>query len=223
MDCCLTIVFQLFWSREVLARVDLVWILWSHFFHSPGHRALCPSSLMRDSGTQWTITFFAEEPGQKTPASFGDPTPAPGRSCSLWTLIGMRTSPGHQSLEWVLSSWEVRSVQLQLLWSKMMEPKSQPSHLNMIHCKCFRNAVMLFAVCNCVFYRQACAITDSDTVVITGGWNTLKKVSRYSVQEWQEDLPNLITGRMNHACTSYLSGGRRVRKYMYMHNVGLYS
>ena len=26
-----------------------------------------------------------------------------------------------------------------------------------------------------------------------------------------------------HACTSYMSGGRRVRKYMYMHNVGLYS
>ncbi len=79
--------------------------------------------------------------------------------------------------------------------------------------------MMLFTVCNWVFYRQACAITDSDTVVITGGWNdTPKKVSRYSVQGWQEDLPALITGRMNHACTSYMSRGRRVRKYE--HNVG---
>ena len=74
---------------------------------------------------------------------------------------------------------------------------------------------MLFAVCSCIFYRQACAIPDTDTVIITGGYNTETTVSRYSVQGWQEDLPALTKGRLNHACTSYMSGGRRVRKYVY--------
>ena len=63
--------------------------------------------------------------------------------CSLWLLIDISTSPGHRSLGWVLTSWEVWSVQLQLLWSKMMELKSQPSSLTIIQCRCFRNAVML--------------------------------------------------------------------------------
>ena len=63
-----------------------------------------------------------------------------------------------------------------------------------------------------IFYRQACAIPDTGTVVITGGEYTYTKVSRYSVQGWQEDLPALSTGRRNHACTSFMSGGRRVRK-----------
>ena len=73
---------------------------------------------------------------------------------------------------------------------------------------------MLFAALY-VFYRQACAIPDpdTDTVVITGGWWTQTTVSRYSVQGWVEDLPALSTGRRNHACTSFMSGRRRVRKY----------
>ena len=67
-------------------------------------------------------------------------------------------------------------------------------------------------------YRQACAIPDpdTDTVVITGGWWTQTTVSRYSVRGWQEDLPGLITGRRNHACAGYMSGGRRVRKMSIM-------
>ena len=59
-----------------------------------------------------------------------------------------------------------------------------------------------------VYYSEACAIPDTETVVITNGEN---KVSRYSVRGWKEDLPDLITGRRNCACTSYISGGRRVR------------
>ena len=75
---------------------------------------------------------------------------------------------------------------------------------------------MLFAcsspvVFNFVFYRKACAIPDTDTVVITGGYYSQKRVSRYSVQGWQEDLPDLNTGRRNHACAGYMSGGRKVR------------
>ena len=58
---------------------------------------------------------------------------------------------------------------------------------------------------------MACAIPDTDTVVITGGKNTLTTVSVYNDQGWVEDLPELITGRRDHACTSFMSGGRRVR------------
>ena len=62
-------------------------------------------------------------------------------------------------------------------------------------------------------YRDSCAIPDpdTDTVVITGGRWTEKTVSVYSDQGWQEDLPDLITGRVYHACAGYTSGGRRVR------------
>ena len=65
---------------------------------------------------------------------------------------------------------------------------------------------------NIVYYSEACAIPDpdTDTVVVTGGVVTLTKVSVYSVQGWQEDLPSLNTGRHSHACTSYMSGGKRV-------------
>ena len=59
---------------------------------------------------------------------------------------------------------------------------------------------------------MTCAIPDpdTDTVVITGGLDTLTTVSVYNVQGWQEDLPSLNIGREGHACTSYISGGKRV-------------
>ena len=59
---------------------------------------------------------------------------------------------------------------------------------------------------------MACAIPDpdTDTVVITGGYGTLNTVAVYSVQGWQEDLPSLNIGREQHACTSYMSGAKRV-------------
>ena len=66
-----------------------------------------------------------------------------------------------------------------------------------------------------VYYSEACAVPDTDTVIIIGGWRTKTTVSRYSVQGWKEDLPNLITGRHSCACTSYISAGRRVRTLMW--------
>jgi len=67
----------------------------------------------------------------------------------------------------------------------------------------------------------ACAIPDPDmdTVVITGGspYETSgtvdafsTKVAVYSPQGWLHDLPPLRTGRYYHACTSFVSGGRRM-------------
>ena len=66
-----------------------------------------------------------------------------------------------------------------------------------------------------VYFSWACAIPDEDTVnvIITGGYYTRNTVSVYSVEGWHWDLPPLNTGRYNHACSSYWSGERRVRKY----------
>ena len=46
--------------------------------------------------------------------------------------------------------------------------------------------------------------------MITGGRDTFTTVSVYSVQGWQEDLPSLNIERYEHACTSYMSAGKRV-------------
>merc|ERR1719468_824107 len=56
----------------------------------------------------------------------------------------------------------------------------------------------------------ACAIPDpvTDTVVVTGGLLTENTVVRYGQQGWLEDLPDLITGRYIHACSSFVSSGR---------------
>ena len=69
-----------------------------------------------------------------------------------------------------------------------------------------------FVVCDSVYYSYACAIPDEDTVIITGGDFTRKTVSVYTVEGWQEDLPSLNTGRYYHACSSYWSDERRVKK-----------
>ena len=56
------------------------------------------------------------------------------------------------------------------------------------------------------FIRAACSITDSNSVVITGGYddNTIAfRVSRYNIEGWMEDLPRLTTRRWNHACALY--------------------
>ena len=69
--------------------------------------------------------------------------------------------------------------------------------------------IILYSVC--VFYSHACAISDEDSVIVTGGVYTDTTVSVYSVEGWQRDLPPLNTGRRDHACSSYLSDERRVR------------
>ena len=50
-------------------------------------------------------------------------------------------------------------------------------------------------------------------MIVTGGRFTRYTVSVYNVEGWQEDLPPLNTDRRSHACSSYLSGERRVRYY----------
>ena len=53
---------------------------------------------------------------------------------------------------------------------------------------------------------RACAISeDTSHVLVTGGENTLKTVSRYNgFFGWVEDLGELLVGRYGHACGSYL-------------------
>merc|ERR1719430_3012103 len=53
---------------------------------------------------------------------------------------------------------------------------------------------------------HACSIPDktTDTLLITGGLNTTKTVSRYSGFGFLEDLPSLNNGRYNHGCGAYM-------------------
>ena len=60
----------------------------------------------------------------------------------------------------------------------------------------------------------ACAIPDQEAVVITGGVATSRTVSVYNDQGWVEDMSQLNTGRYQHACTSYMSGEKRVRNIL---------
>ena len=89
-----------------------------------------------------------------------------------------------------------------------MGHRSQASHFNMIHSKC---EAFLPSVCDCVCYSKACSIPDEESVIITGGEDTLTTVSVYTVEGWQKDLPNLNTRRYYHACSSYSTDERRVR------------
>ena len=59
--------------------------------------------------------------------------------------------------------------------------------------------------------RQACSIPLDDEVVLTGGVETLTTVSLYTTTGWVRDMPIMKTGRYNHGCTSYSTGGEQVR------------
>ena len=43
----------------------------------------------------------------------------------------------------------------------------------------------------------------SNTVIVTGGEDTLQTVSRYGALGFVEDLPSLLVGRSYHGCGSY--------------------
>ena len=59
--------------------------------------------------------------------------------------------------------------------------------------------------------RWACSIPLDDSVILTGGWNTLTTVSEYNTTGWMRDLAPLTQGRRVHSCTSFLSAsGERV-------------
>jgi len=54
----------------------------------------------------------------------------------------------------------------------------------------------------------ACSMQDltSDSLIITGGYITLSRVSRYGTLGWVEDLPPLVVGRQSHGCGSFFRG-----------------
>ena len=64
---------------------------------------------------------------------------------------------------------------------------------------------------NYFHYRRACSIPLVDEVVLTGGSETRTRVSLYSTGGWVRDMSSLNTGRANHGCTSYSTGGEQVR------------
>jgi len=49
----------------------------------------------------------------------------------------------------------------------------------------------------------ACGFQHDENFIITGGMKTKKKVSKYNVEGFVEDLPDLETGRFYHACGYY--------------------
>jgi len=53
--------------------------------------------------------------------------------------------------------------------------------------------------------EEACSITDTSSVVITGGWQRgqVSRVTRYDRNGWMEDLPSLLTARYHHGCALY--------------------
>jgi len=57
---------------------------------------------------------------------------------------------------------------------------------------------------------SACSIQLEETVVITGGSNTLSTASIYSIDGWVEDLPDLLTGRYKHGCGHYINNNDKM-------------
>jgi hypothetical protein len=54
------------------------------------------------------------------------------------------------------------------------------------------------------YYRHACAIPDGDSVLLTGGYYSKQRVSRYDATGYMADLPGLNEGRFAHGCGAYL-------------------
>ena len=67
-----------------------------------------------------------------------------------------------------------------------------------------------------IHFSHACAIQEEDRVIITGG-HSVTTVSVYKENGWKEDLPNLKEERLGHACTSFVSGGKRVCKMFFFY------
>ena len=60
---------------------------------------------------------------------------------------------------------------------------------------------------SCVLTSYSCAIADRATssLILTGGYNTLEAVSRYTEAGFEADLASLITGRFWHGCGGYIT------------------
>eukprot|EP00091_Calanus_sinicus_P014715 TRINITY_DN3235_c1_g1_i1.p1 TRINITY_DN3235_c1_g1~~TRINITY_DN3235_c1_g1_i1.p1 ORF type:complete len:145 (+),score=32.76 TRINITY_DN3235_c1_g1_i1:207-641(+) len=51
---------------------------------------------------------------------------------------------------------------------------------------------------------DSCAIPDGKSVLLTGGYYTLQRVSRYDATGYVAELPGLNTGRYHHGCGVFL-------------------
>ena len=63
-----------------------------------------------------------------------------------------------------------------------------------------------------ILFSYACAISDGDRVVLTGGFPHKDEVSVYNLNGFQGYLPSLNEGRQYHACASYTNNyGEKVK------------
>ena len=64
-----------------------------------------------------------------------------------------------------------------------------------------------------LIFSSACAIELEDTVVVTGGYTShvpIATVQVYNISGAQEQLPDLLTARRDHACAHFLDSQNRV-------------
>ena len=59
-------------------------------------------------------------------------------------------------------------------------------------------------------YSYACAIDLGQTVVITGGHWTMRRVTEYNEDGQTKELPKLDRGRRSHGCASYVDKENRI-------------
>ena len=75
----------------------------------------------------------------------------------------------------------------------------------------YRNIIVrLSIIIIIIYYREACAIQLEDTVIVTGGVHSYTRVQEYNLQGSVARLPDLNTGRFNHACGHYTHNGQLV-------------
>ena len=51
-----------------------------------------------------------------------------------------------------------------------------------------------------LYFSSACSIELPEMFILTGGFDTMTTVSRYTTDGWMEDLPELNVGRRGHGC-----------------------
>ena len=59
-------------------------------------------------------------------------------------------------------------------------------------------------------YSRACAIDMGQTVIITGGYYAKRKVTEYNEDRLHKELPELITGRRYHGCSSFVDSDMNI-------------
>ena len=56
-----------------------------------------------------------------------------------------------------------------------------------------------------------------DTTIVTGGYDSRRRVQEYNLQGSVARLPNLNTGRNDHACGHYIHNGQMVSTIVTLH------